>query len=161
MTRKVVGRISDLSICRTPPEKEKPIKSLFAVLALTLASSANAFTRGTPLEYDGLQWSFSFDANFIQANPTEAAILGSCSLQASVISTFTANALGSVNYSFLGCGANFTGNAVGTFVPPTFTFTGLYGPPGTGWNCQVALPSLNGSCTIFNVVGTIYLTLVP
>lgn len=137
------------------------MKLLITVLALTISTSANAFTHATPIEYDGLNWSFSFDASFVQANPDLAAKFGSCSLQASVISTFTASALGSVNYNFVGCGANLAGNAVGTFAPPVFTITGIYGPPGTGWNCQVTLPSLNGSCTIINLVGTIYLTLTP
>ena len=142
------------------------MKVVFAILALTLASATNAFTRGTPIEYDGLNWSFGFDVNFVQANPTLATQLSSCSLQASVISTFTPNALGSVNYNFAGCAAYYvpqpsTGNAVGTFVSPIFTFNGLRGPAGIPWSCQIVLPTLNGSCTIPGLAGTVYLTLVP
>ena len=131
------------------------MKTIATVLALTLATSAHALTRGTPIEYDGIKWSLNFDST---ASPFYT---GCTTLTASVVSTFAPGAIATVNYNLV-CSTQPsnvrpTGSTGGYVAAPgVFEFSA---PIGSSWSCQIQLSSLSGTCQVNIPVGSGQVTL--
>lgn len=119
------------------------MKYLMAILAFAFTASADAITRGTPIEYDGLLWGVTYDSNTAQ-------YFGSCgTLNASVISTFAPQAFASVNF-VLNCSTGaFSGAATG-YINISNGFSFSMRIAGTLWNCAVGLSGLSGNCTVYD-----------